>query len=62
MTPIFKDRAGREVVQFVGQDGQLKLELWANPWHLDPDEARKLGLALFQWAVEHDGPADPFKK
>ncbi len=62
MTKIFRDRAGREVVQFVGQDGSLKLEIWANPWHLNPDEARKLGLALFQWAVEHDEPVERPKK
>lgn len=57
-TKIYEDRWGRLITEFRHVDG-LKLEIYAEPWRLSPDEARKIGLVLFQWAVDHDAPADP---
>jgi len=48
---VYVDSAGREVVQFHSPGGP-KLELWASPWHLAPDEAFNLAQALLRWAVE----------
>ena len=62
---IYEDRAGRQVVQFESPIGP-QLEIWANPWHLTPDEARVLSNAIFQWATENDekpaGPVTPARK
>ncbi len=58
-TEIYNDTCGRVITQFCGPrvkgtESRLMLEIWAEPWKLTPDEARRIGLAIFTWAIEHD--------
>lgn len=48
-TTIF-EKDGHQIVQYCAPHKELKLEIWAQPWRLTPEQAREIGQALLLWA------------
>lgn len=59
-TTIF-EKDGHQIVQYCAPHKELKLEIWAQPWRLTPEQAREIGQRLVEWANEMDvvAPEEP---